>query len=87
MQSRNSNITYSLHPLHFVDHQALMYLVNKQVIQGRVSRWLILLQEFTFKIIVRSGKSHVITDQLSRIKSGEASGSGVCEDFLDAHLF
>lgn len=36
----------------FVYHQALMYLVNKPVIQGRVSQWLILLQEFTFNVVV-----------------------------------
>lgn len=53
----------------YVDHQALMYLVNKPIIQGRISRWLLLLQEFTFNIIVRPGRSHVIADQLSRIKS------------------
>ena len=49
----------------FVDHRALIYLVNKLVIQGRVSRCLILLQEFTFKIIIRPRKAHVIVDQLS----------------------
>lgn len=54
----------------YVDHQALMYLVNKPIIQGRVSQWLLLLQEFTFAIVVRPGKSHVIADQLSRIRSG-----------------
>lgn len=27
----------------YVDHQALMYLVNKPIIQGRISRWLLLL--------------------------------------------
>lgn len=70
----------------YVDHQALMYLVNKPIIQGWVSRWLLLLQEFTFTIIVRPGKSHVIADQLSRIKSGELA-EGVNKDFLDAHLF
>lgn len=63
-----------------------MYSVNKPIIQGRVSRWLLLLQEFTFTIIVRPGKSHVIADQLSRIKFGEP-GEGVNEDFPDAHLF
>lgn len=51
----------------FIDHQALMYLVNKPIIQGRVSRWLN-LQEFTFKIIVRLEKHHVIANQLSRLK-------------------
>lgn len=29
----------------YMDHQALMYLVNKSIIQGRISRWLLLLQE------------------------------------------
>lgn len=47
---------------------------------------MLLLQEFTFNIIVRPGKSHVIADQLSRIKSGELA-EGVNEDFPDAHLF
>lgn len=70
----------------YVDHQALMYLVNKPIIQGRISRWLLLLQEFTFNIIVRLGKSHVIADQLSRIQSGEPA-EGVNEDFPDVHLF
>lgn len=60
--------------------------VNKPIIQGQVSRWLLLLQEFTFTIVVRLGKSRVIVDQLSRIKSGE-SAEGVNEDFPDAHLF
>lgn len=47
----------------YVDHQALIYLVNKPIIQGRINIWLLLLQEFTFTIIVRPGKSHVIADQ------------------------
>jgi hypothetical protein len=36
----------------YVNHQSLMYLVNKPIIQGRVSLWLLLLLEFTFTIIV-----------------------------------
>ena len=35
----------------YVDHQALLYLINKVVIQGRLSRWMLLLQEYDFKII------------------------------------
>lgn len=70
----------------YVDHQALMYLVNKPIIEGQVSQLLLLLQEFTITIIVQLGKSHVIADQLSRIKSGEPL-EGVNTDFSDAHLF
>ena len=69
----------------YVDHQALLYLVNKPIIQGRISRWL-LLQEFTFKIVVWPGKSHASADHLSRIKSGEPP-EGVNDDFPDAQLF
>lgn len=70
----------------YVDHQTLMYLVNKSIIQGREISWLLLLQGFTFTIIVRPSKSHVIVDQLSRISSGEPA-EGVNEDFRDALLF
>ena len=61
-------------------------MVNKPVIQGRISRWLLLLQEFTFKIIVRPGKKHVSADHLSRLKIGEPA-NGMNADFPDAQLF
>ena len=70
----------------YVDHQALLYLVNKPIIQGRISQWLLLVQEFTFKIVVRPGKSHVSADHLLRIKLGEPP-EGINDDFLDAQLF
>ena len=35
----------------YVDHQALLHLINKVVIQGRLFRWMLLLQEFKFKVI------------------------------------
>lgn len=34
----------------YVDCQALLYLINKVAIQGRLMRWMFLLQEFDFKI-------------------------------------
>lgn len=68
----------------YVDHQALLYLVNKPIIQGRISRWLLLLQEFTFKIVVWPRKSHVSANHLSRIKSREPP-EGV--NFPDMQLF
>ena len=70
----------------YVDHQALLYLVNKPIIQGRISRWLLLLQGFTSKIIVRLEKSHVSADHLSQIKIGERV-EGVNDDFPNAQLF
>jgi len=55
----------------FVDHQALIYLVNKPTIIGRITRWLLLLQEFNFKVIYKVGKVHFLPDQISCAKNGK----------------
>ncbi|MCO5556957.1 hypothetical protein L7F22_010512 [Adiantum nelumboides] len=57
----------------YVDHQALLYLINKVVIQGRLIRWMKSLMEFEFKIFHKPGKSHCGADHLS--KNTEASDS------------
>jgi hypothetical protein len=36
----------------FTDHQALKYLVNKPVHQGKICHWFLLFQEFEFDIII-----------------------------------
>ena len=51
---------------HHVDHQALLYLINKVVIQGQTFRWMLLLQEFNFKVIHKPRKKHFGADFLSR---------------------
>lgn len=50
----------------YVNHQALLYLINKVVFQGCIFRWMLLLQECTFKIIHKLGKNHFGADFLSR---------------------
>jgi hypothetical protein len=55
----------------FIDHQALLYLVNKPIVIGRITRWLLLLQEFDFKVIFKPGWVHFLHDQLSRINHGK----------------
>ena len=40
----------------YTDHSALKYLVNKPVLGGKISRWLLLFQEFDFEIIVKLGR-------------------------------
>ena len=69
-----------------VDHSALLYLVSKQELTGKLARWTLLLQEFEFDILHRPGVQHAIADYLSRLDSGE-EGTGVKDDFPDAHLF
>ena len=54
----------------FVDHQALLYLVNRPCSTGRITRWLLILQEFDFEIVVKKGKQHFMADHMSRVTSG-----------------
>jgi len=37
----------------FTNYSSLKYLVNKLVLEGRICRWLLLFQEFTFEVIVK----------------------------------
>jgi len=37
----------------YVDHQALLYLVNKPRVTCQIARWLLLLQEFEFKVVYK----------------------------------
>jgi hypothetical protein len=39
----------------FMNHQALLYLDNKLIVIGQIIRWLLLLQEFYFKVIFKLG--------------------------------
>ena len=55
----------------FVDHQALLYLVNKPCCIGRLVRWFVILLEFDFTIVVKKGSTHQRADCVSRILNGE----------------
>ena len=55
-----------------MDHQALLYLVNKPCATGRIVRWFIILLEFVFEVAVLKGLTHQRADHLSHITSGEA---------------
>jgi hypothetical protein len=54
----------------FTDHSSLKYLVNKLVLGGRICRWLLLFQEFYFKVIVKLGKLNVGHNHMSRVTNG-----------------
>jgi hypothetical protein len=51
----------------FTDHLTLKYLVNKSVLGGRIYQWLLLFQEFDFKVIVKPGKLNAGLDHLSQV--------------------
>ena len=42
------------HFVFYLDHQALIYLVNRQVVSERIARWMLLLQEYDLAIPCRS---------------------------------
>ena len=50
-----------------IDHYVIKYLMNKPITNGRVTLWLLLLQEFDISIMDRPGKTNVVADFLLRI--------------------
>jgi hypothetical protein len=53
----------------FTDNSALKYLVNKLVLEGRICRWLLFFQEFSFEVIVKPRRWNVGPDHLSMLES------------------
>ena len=69
-----------------VDHQALVYIVNKASIVGKMARWMLILQEFDFVIQHTPGKENAVADFLSRLEE-PGTDQGVADDLPDAALF
>jgi hypothetical protein len=65
---------------------ALVYLINKPQIFGKIIRWLLLFLEYNFKIVYKLGRSHLMADALSRLPN-EAKLVGVPNQTIDTHLF
>lgn len=66
--------------------QTLKYLVKKTILEGRIFRWLLLFQEFTFEVISKLGRLNVRLDHLSILESGEI-GSSLDNQLPDVDLF
>nr|GFC23530.1 hypothetical protein [Tanacetum cinerariifolium] len=50
----------------YTDHSALKYLFDKKDAKARLLRWILLLQEFYFKVIDTRGAENYAADHLSR---------------------
>jgi len=59
--------------------------MNKSITNARVTKWLLLLQEFDITIVDRLGKENVVADFLSWIKSDD--NNPVDDSFPDEYLF
>jgi hypothetical protein len=70
----------------FVDHMALIYLVNKPHVSSRLVRWVLLFMEYDFKIIYKHGRSHLMVDALSRLPN-HTKLVGVPHQTYDACVF
>ncbi|GJS88532.1 reverse transcriptase domain-containing protein [Tanacetum coccineum] len=53
----------------YTDHSALKYLFAKKDSKARLIRWVLLLQEFTFKVIDTKGGKNLAADHLSRLEN------------------
>ncbi|GJT37441.1 reverse transcriptase domain-containing protein [Tanacetum coccineum] len=53
----------------YTDHSALKYLFAKKDSKARLLRWVLLLREFTFKVIDIKGAENLAADHLSRLEN------------------
>ncbi|GKD24077.1 reverse transcriptase domain-containing protein [Tanacetum coccineum] len=53
----------------YTDHSALKYLFAKKDSKAILLRWVLLLQEFTFKVIDTKGAENLAADHLSRLEN------------------
>ncbi len=51
----------------YVDHIAMIYLVNKPQVPRRIAKQLLLFLEYEFTIVYKPSRTHVVVDVLSRL--------------------
>jgi hypothetical protein len=67
------------------DHSAIRYLMNREITNGIITRWLLLLQEFNITILDRPGKENQVDDFLSRLNN-EGENTHVDDSFPDENF-
>ena len=63
-----------------------IFFMNKPITNDRVTRWLLLLQEFNITVVDRPGRENLVANFLSRIQHDDGV-KPVDDTFLDEHLF
>ncbi|GKA34779.1 reverse transcriptase domain-containing protein [Tanacetum coccineum] len=64
-----SRVDKMLQSIVYTDHSALKYLFAKKDSKARLLQWVLLLQEFTFKVIDTKGAENLVADHLSRLEN------------------
>ena len=70
----------------FTDHSALRYLILKKDAKPRLTRWILLLQEFDLEIRDKKGVENVVADHLSRVPNTPSDELPINDNFLDEQL-
>ena len=60
--------------------------MNKPITLGRITRWLLFLQELDITIVYKPGKDNVVVDFLSRMDNNDEC-TPIEDSFPDEHLF
>lgn len=63
------------------DHSSLKWLMSNKELSGRLARWSLLLQSYTFDIEHRQGSKNIVPDILSRYDIDEIVA--VVNEFID----
>ena len=72
----------------FTNHAALKYFLSKQDTKPRLTRWILLCQEFNLTVKDKKGVENVVVDHLSRLVSETTSeGLPIGDTFPDEQLF
>ena len=72
----------------FTDHAALKYLLSKQDTKPRLTRWILLCQEFNLTIKDKKGVQNVVANHLSRLVPESTSlGLPIEDSFPNEQLF
>ena len=72
----------------FTDHAALKYLLSKQDTKPRLTRWILLCQEFNLTIKDKKGVENVVADHLSRlVPESNSHGIPISDSFPDEQHF
>ncbi len=74
------------HFIFYVDHMALVYLINKPQVSSIIARWILLVFEYDFKIVHKLGRSHLMVDALNKLPN-KTKLIGVPNQTTDAHMF